>query len=117
MNIKIIIFCLLAGLVGGCVTQPNVKGDLVFLGTVAEMTSSPLPQSRLGWVVQCEVDRVVSGTFPGKTFSFRIHSPSKSGLEVGKQYTITATRTPDGFHVDQHQWMNTLNKALDDTSQ
>ena len=74
-------------------------------GTVEELYSSPLAQSRFNYVVQCRVDKILSGDFSGKTFSFRIHSPSQSGLEVGKQYKIEAKRTPEGFAVDQYQWM------------
>ena len=81
------------------------SGDLVFMGTVEKLAPSPLPQSTRKWVVQCRVDKIMLGEFSGKTFSFRIHSPAKSGLEIGKQYKIVARRTPEGFAVDQYQWM------------
>jgi hypothetical protein len=96
----------LAALSAGCATQSKVTDDhLVFLGTVEKLDTSPLPQSTLNWVVQCRVDKIVTGQFSGKTFSFRIHSPARSGLEVGKQYKIVAKRTAEGFAVDQYQWM------------
>jgi hypothetical protein len=85
---------------------------LVFLGTVQSIASSTIPQSLANWVVTFRVDRIESGEFDGKTFSFRIHSPSKSGLETGRQYVVEAMRTGAGYEVDQYQWMNrTHNQA------
>ncbi len=81
-----------------------VQSDLILLGTVEKVEASPLPQSTLNWIIYCRVDKVLSGNFPNKTFSFRVHSPVKSSLEVGKQYKIKATRTTDGYAVDQYQW-------------
>ena len=93
------------------------KPDLVFLGTVQSIESSTIPQSRANWVVTFRVDRIQSGEFGGKTFSFRIHSPSKSGLETGRQYVVEATRTTTGYAVDQYQWMNrTHNQVPEDTA-
>jgi hypothetical protein len=80
------------------------EADLVFLGTIEKVEASPLPQSSLNWIVHCRVDKVLSGNFANKTFSFRVHSPTKSGLEEGKQYKIKARRTTDGYTVDQYQW-------------
>ena len=102
----------IAALLAGCTTQSKMTDDdLVFLGTVEKLDASPLQQSELDWVVKCRVDKILAGEFSGKAFSFRIHSPSKSGLEVGKQYKIEAKQTDDGYTVDQYQWMErTLNK-------
>ncbi len=37
-----------------------------------------------------------------------------SGLEIGKQYVVEATKTDNGYTIDQYQWMNgTHNKALE----
>ncbi len=105
---RMLVCCLfvLVALSSGCINQNQVTdGDLVFLGTVEKLDAFPLPQSRLNWVVQCRVDKIVAGDFLGKTFSFRVHSPARSGLEVGKQYKIIAKRIPEGFAVDQYQWM------------
>jgi hypothetical protein len=89
-----------------CSSSPSAtaEGPLVFEGTVASIEISPLPQSRQNFIVTMRVDRVVRGQFGGKTFQFRVHSPSLSGLEVGKKYTVEAKRTKDGYAVDQHQW-------------
>jgi hypothetical protein len=77
---------------------------LVFLGTVEKLEASPLTYSTENWIIHCRVDQVLSGDFSRKMFSFRVHSPSKSGLEVGKQYKIEAKRTAEGYTIDQYQW-------------
>lgn len=96
----------------GCVSgrgpaaPTKAKADLVFLGTVESIEVSSLPQSQSNWIVTFRIERVESGEFGEKTFSFRIHSPSKSGLETGKQYSVEATKTDTGYFVDQYQWLN-----------
>jgi predicted secreted protein len=87
--------------------QTKVVADdaLVFDGTVASIEASPLPESTQNFVVTMKVDRVTKGQFQGKTFQFRIHSPSRSGLETGQKCTVEAKRTADGYVVDQNQWM------------
>jgi len=92
--------------VGGSGTVAKPKPDLVFVGTVQSIESSTLLQSRANWVVTFRVDKIESGNYGGKTFSFRIHSASKSGLETGKQYIVEANRTDAGYEVDQYQWVN-----------
>lgn len=120
---KIVLSGLCVIVAAGCaaVGRPDAaeesKPDLVFLGTVQAIESSTIPQSRANWVVTFRVDRMESGHFDGKTFSFRIHSPSLSGLETGKQYVVEATRTDAGYEVDQYQWMNrTHNQVPEDTA-
>ncbi len=81
-----------------------IQADLVLLGTVEKLEASPLTHSTGNWIVHCRVDQVLSGDLSDKTFFFRVHSPAKSGLEVGKQYKIEAKRTTDGYIVDQYQW-------------
>jgi hypothetical protein len=83
---------------------PVADGNLVFEGTVSSIEIVPLPESLKNFVVTMRVDRVVKGQFKGKSFQFRIHSPSLSELEVGKKYTVEAQRTKDGYTVDQYQW-------------
>jgi hypothetical protein len=82
------------------------KPNLVFLGTVVSIGASPLPRSSANYIVTFNVDKIESGKFSGKAFSFRINSPAKSGLEIGKQYIVRATKTDRGYYVDQYQWMN-----------
>jgi hypothetical protein len=108
MKMKTII-CLtllvLQSLIVSCATPVQVaQADLIFLGTIEKMEASPLTHSTENWIVHCRVDQVLSGDFPGKTFSFRVHSPAKSGIEVGKQYKIEAKRTTEGYTIDQYQW-------------
>ena len=57
-----------------------------------------------GWVVATRIDRVVSGDFAGKEFSFAIHSPAASGLEVGQQIQLHAEWTGKAYVVDPLQW-------------
>lgn len=84
---------------------------LVFRGTVISIENSPIPESRTNWVVRTRVDKVAKGRFDAKTFDFRVHSPSRSGLELKGQYTIEAIRTTEGYRVDQHQWNRPATKA------
>lgn len=75
--------------------------DLVFLGRVTSIAIADTGNPRREWVVTTKVERVLSGSFSGSHFSFAVHSPAKSGLEVGKHYSIRATRTPSGYRVDE----------------
>ena len=88
---------------GGASNDARRTRDLVFVGTVIEIDPHGADLLK-PWIVAVTVDRVVSGDFAGRTFEFAIHSPAKSGLEVGKAYTIKATWTGKGYAVDQHQW-------------
>jgi len=75
--------------------------DLVFIGTVTKICPIGLPHSRRNWAVRTHVDRIVSGSFSGETFTFTVHSPAQSGLRVGRAYTIKAKWTDDGYVVDE----------------
>jgi hypothetical protein len=85
--------------------------DLVFVGTVESIREASEPQSLANWLVTFRVDRIKSGGFAEKTFSFRIHSPSRSGLKEGKQYEVKARRTATGYAVDPEQWRPTGGEA------
>lgn len=98
---------------GSAVTAPPVDAsaeaapsrNLRFRGTVAAIDASHTEGlSNRNWVVTMNVEQVLAGEFPGKTFAFRVHSPSKSGLVVGGSYTVEAEWTGDGYQVDQFQW-------------
>jgi hypothetical protein len=56
------------------------------------------------WLVTVVVEKVVSGEFSGSTFSFAVHSPAMSGLEVGRFYTVRAEWNGSGYVVDPLQW-------------
>jgi hypothetical protein len=83
-----------------------VPGDLVFRATVESIECSPIGihGAFLDWIVRTRVEAVVSGDFTGEHFAFRVHSPSRAGLEIGKTCTVHATWTGDGYLVDEHQW-------------
>ena len=83
------------------------EGDLEFIGTITKIYTLTSIRSRKNWAVVTHVDRVVSGDFFGTTFSFAIHSPTLSGLQVGRTHTIKATWTDKGYVVDELQWMKT----------
>ena len=51
------------------------------------------------------VDRVLKGRFKGKTFQFRVHSPTKSGLKLKGKYTVEAKLVNGKYTVEQDQWM------------
>lgn len=65
--------------------------DLVFVGVVTKIELSRLEGSRKHWAASTEIEAVESGSFNGKSFSFRIHSPAKADLEVGGRYRFHAT--------------------------
>jgi hypothetical protein len=76
--------------------------DLVFIGTITKIYPFSTPATaRRRWAIRTHVDRVISGSFSGDTFTFSVHSPSQSGLQVGRAYTIKATWTGDGYVVDE----------------
>ena len=111
MKMNKIILCIF--LLAGCATWAEENNDIIFLGTVEKIYISALEHSNLNWVVQCRVDKVISGKFEGKSFSFRIHSPSQSSLKVGEQYKIEAKWIGDGYTVDELQWAErALNKIM-----
>jgi len=80
--------------------------DLVFRATVEHIECAPLgPRGRfLDWIIRTRVLEVISGTFTGEQFAFRVHSPSRAGLEVGITCTITASWVGTGYVVDENQW-------------
>jgi hypothetical protein len=76
--------------------------DLVIIGTITKIYPFSAPETvRRRWAVRAHVDRVVSGTFSGDAFTFTVHSPAQSGLRVGRSYIIKATKTVEGYVVDE----------------
>jgi hypothetical protein len=84
-------------------SPPNRARDLVLVGTVAKIVLRSEPELT-PWAVTVRVERIVAGALSEATFSFLVHSPAKSGLEIGKSYTIKATWTDKGYVVDETQW-------------
>ncbi|HBC87355.1 MAG TPA: hypothetical protein DCZ94_10405 [Lentisphaeria bacterium] len=85
--------------------QSNQNNKLIFWGTVKKIEIAAEERSLVNWIVTFRVDKVISGDFSGEEFSFRIHSPSKSGLERGKLYNVEAEKTENGYKIDQYQWI------------
>lgn len=65
---------------------------IVLVGTVTELIPARGLHPHHKWLVSLQIDTVITGDINGKTFSFAIHSPTKSGVEKGGQYVINATR-------------------------
>jgi hypothetical protein len=74
-------------------------------GLIVAIEASPLPASTKNWVVTLEVEEVRQGRFDGGSFAFRVHSPTKSRLTVGRHIEVVAQPTPDGYEVDDLQWL------------
>jgi hypothetical protein len=88
----------------GSSSHPASNADLKFLGTVTAIEPANTGDPLKRWIITTRVDAVLSGAFSQPQFSFAVHSPAQSGLELGKQYTIVAARTPRGYTVDPYQW-------------
>lgn len=82
-----------------------VSVDLIFTGKVVSIEIAPLKGSRHNFVVKTRVLKVLKGSFKGTHFSFRIHSPAKWQIEVGKVLEVKAKRIPDGYLVDPIQFL------------
>jgi hypothetical protein len=80
--------------------------DLTFRATIEKIEVSTVGKAGafLDWIIHTRVLEVISGDFTGERFAFRVHSPSRAGLEVGITCTIVATRVGDGYRVDENQW-------------
>ena len=90
----------------GCAgPHPSAQSELVFLGTVTKIQQGETGDFYNRFVVTTRVDKVLKGTFSRRQFQFPVHSPANSGLDIGRQYTIRATRTDTGYMVDDLQWL------------
>ncbi|MEO8672790.1 MAG: hypothetical protein ABI411_15840 [Tahibacter sp.] len=78
----------------------STSTDVIYVGTVSALTASALGQSEQNWTVVTDVQTVESGSFTGRTFSFRVHSPARAGLVVGRRYRFHAARRGDGYVID-----------------
>jgi hypothetical protein len=80
--------------------------DLVFTAVIEVIECAPLgARGRfLDWVVRTRVEQVIEGDFTGNAFVFRVHSPARSGLELGRRCTVRAIAVEGGYTVDENQW-------------
>lgn len=78
----------------------------MFRGTVLAIECSPLglKGAFLDWVIKMKIDSLVEGELAGTHFAFRVHSPSRAGLEVGTTCTVHARWVGNGYRVDENQW-------------
>src|SRR2546430_16833696 len=91
----------IAGLTQTQLSSADLPKDLVLIGTVTKIYPFASPIVRRSWAVRAHVDRVISGTFSGTTFTFTVHSPATAGLRVGHTYSIKATWTIEGYVVNE----------------
>ncbi len=73
--------------------------DLVLQVRVRRIFINRLPRSRLNHVVKTKVLAVLRGKFSGKTFDFRVHSPSMARIRAGSVVFIGARKVGSGYIV------------------
>lgn len=84
------------------------KPCLVFVGTVSRIYPIRPTRSRRNWAVVAEVNRLVSGEFSGRTFTFTVHSPARIGLRVGMTYRFEAAWSNGKYVVNDRKWMQAV---------
>lgn len=105
----VLIFCMLAlahEFANADINSSNFtqNDELVFTDKIERIDNTPLKGSSKNWIVTFQIDSLITGNYPNKTFSFRIHSPAQSTLEVGKVYRVKATKISSKYEVDEQQW-------------
>lgn len=81
-------------------SSTNSPDDLSLTGLVLNIENNPIDDSRdKPWVVRMRVEEIRRGALTGGAFSFRIHSPARSGVAVGSRCVIQATREGSGYIV------------------
>ena len=87
---------------GNATVAPPRDKTLIVVGKVFSISQGG---SRLKpWVVTIEIEKIERGEYVGSWFSFRVHSPSRSGLKEGHSYRVTAQWHEEGYEVDESQW-------------
>jgi hypothetical protein len=81
------------------VPRPDTSEEVALIGTVVKIFQAG--DVRRNWAVVVHVDRVVSGKFSYKTYTFILHSPSRAGLFVGQTYRINARWAGRGYVLDE----------------
>jgi hypothetical protein len=103
--VQVLVVCALAACSSA---RPDTDPDatkLVISGVVTKIFPTAADETTLAWGVTVRVESVESGTYSQPEFSFRVHSPTLSGLVIGQRYTIVATRSKGGYTVDDSQWV------------
>jgi hypothetical protein len=81
------------------VPRSDTYEEVALIGTVVKISQAG--DLRRHWAVVVNVDRVVSGKFSDKTYTFILHSPSRAGLFVGHTYRINAKWAGTGYVLDE----------------
>ncbi len=76
-----------------------VHMDLSLIGIVTKISPLAEPQHLKQWAITLKVTKILHGTFTNETFSFQVHSPAQSGLEINKTYELEAVSTGTGYKV------------------
>jgi hypothetical protein len=78
---------------------------IVITGTVTEIfqVRAKRPSQR-NWGVTVRVEKVNEGKYSQPEFTFTVHSPARSNLEIGGRYTIEAKWTGQEYIVNDLRW-------------
>jgi hypothetical protein len=80
---------------------PSSK-KVVLTGTVTAISQVDAKRpSRRNWAVTVQVETVRAGEYAQPVFTFTVHSPARTGLAVGRRYTIEAVWTGVEYVVDE----------------
>lgn len=77
----------------------NNGEEIVLRGEVIDLRPERGQHPHQKWLVTLRVDAVVTGTFSEPSFSFHIHSPTKSSIALGGRYLIHLARSQDGAYL------------------
>jgi hypothetical protein len=88
--------------------------DLILKVKVRRVFLSRLKGSRRHYVVEAQVLRVVHGSFAGRRFDFRVHSPARAGLRAGAVVQLEAAKVKGGgYLVDEAAFRSAANDCFD----
>lgn len=74
----------------------NEVEETVLQGTVIGIRPAQGQHLHQKWCVTLQVDSIVVGYYTEQTFSFSVHSPTKSGIVIGGQYMIHTVQIQNG---------------------
>jgi len=77
----------------------NEEEEIVICGEVIEILAVSGEHPHLKWLVKLKIEKVNSGHFEGKIFSFAIHSPTKAGIAVGGRYVLHLSHIEGGRYL------------------
>ncbi len=84
---------------------------VLVVGTVTHIfPAATRPPSTLNWGVTVRVEKVLVGNYAEPFLTFRVHSPTNAGLEIGGRYKIDATWTSQGYAMDDPRFAERLDE-------